>query len=141
VGVFLLSRYALAFGTSRRLLWRWLLYGTAVGVLHATASLAVWAFLARFTAASGLAFAALFAAYLGVAAIQCRYWWIDLRGRCPICFERMVLPLTQGAADSILFRPAITESVCIRGHGVLAEGRWARQFRREDSPLEGLIRV
>jgi hypothetical protein len=143
-GAFLLFRYAFQFGASRRLLWRWLLYGTAVGALHSTASLAVWALTVqiwnqrRFMVAPGLVFALLFTAYLGVGAIQCRYWWIDLRARCPRCFERVVLPLTEGAAESMILTPAVTESVCTHGHGVLVESRWSRAFRPEESPLQSL---
>jgi hypothetical protein len=146
-GALLLFGYAFQFEASRRLLWQWLLYGTAVGALHSAASLAVWAFTVQtwnqtlFTAAPGLVRALLFAAYLGVVAIQCRYWWIDLRARCPICFERMVLPLTEGAAESMIFKPAVTESVCAHGHGVLVESRWSRSFRPEESPLQSLANL
>ena len=130
-GAFLLFRYAVH--------WRWLCYGTATGILHAAASLAAWAVVMETRNQTDIAhFTLLFAAYLGVTAIQCRYWWSDLRRRCPICFERIVLPLTEGVPESMILRPAVTESLCVRGHGVLVESRWSLAFRPEASPLESL---
>lgn len=78
----------------------------------------------------------LFIAWMGVAVMQVRHWWTDLRSRCPLCLERMVLPLTEGAEGSMVLRPAVTESICTHGHGVLVESRWDRTFRPEESPLE-----
>jgi hypothetical protein len=145
-GAFFLFRYARQFGASHRLLRRWLFYGAGVAALHAMASLAAFAFVIQMWSRTGLAFGAggvtfvlLFGMYLGVVAIQCRYWWADLRQRCPICFDRLVLPLTEGAAESVLFSPAVTESVCAHGHGVLVESRWRRAFRTEESPLQSLV--
>jgi hypothetical protein len=126
---------------------RWLLYGFAVTGLHALASLTAWGLANQLwvrttwstgeTAAFG--FSVLMLAFLGIAAMQCRYLWADLHQRCPVCLDRLLLPLTEGAADSVLCNPAVTESVCAHGHGVLVEGRWSRQFRPQESPLEGVV--
>jgi hypothetical protein len=66
--------------------------------------------------------------YLLMAAAQCRYWWHDLRNRCPICLNRLLLSQTQGDANRILLSAAITESVCAHGHGFLIESHWSRDF-------------
>jgi len=110
--------------------WRWLLYGLGVAWLHLLASLTAWAFVIQLWGVTGgLAFATLLLAYCVVAmALQCRYWWLDLRQRCPVCLDRLVMPLTEGAADRVLLDAAVTESICAHGHGVLLESRWVRQF-------------
>jgi hypothetical protein len=141
----LIALYAVYFvctsGTPLR--GRWLLYGFAVMSLQALASLTAWAFANQLWNPSGgaeaLGFCAMLVAFLGVAALQCRYAWGDLRRRCPVCLDCFVLPLTEGAADSVLFNPIVTESLCAHGHGVLVESRWSRAFREQESPLEGLI--
>ena len=145
-GLYFLFGYVRQFGSSARRLWRWLLYGVPLAGLHAAASLAVWALALEMWngthqtfVTGGLTYAALFGAYLGLSALQCRLWWTDLRQRCPVCLDRLVLPLTEGTAESVLFNPAITESVCVYGHGVLVENRWARAFRPEESPLQQLL--
>ncbi len=131
--VYLLSRPAPA---------RWYVYGFAAALLHAVASLMAWSAAVRYwTAGGSLRFGLLFVAYLLLAALQCRYWWSDLSQRCPICLDRLIMPLTEGTAHRILLDPAITESVCAHGHGVLVESRWSRRFRPEESPLGGLVRV
>jgi hypothetical protein len=138
----LVALYAIYFlcasGTQLRV--RWLLYGFAVMSLHALASLAAWALAMRSSEGTGaLGFSVLVGVFVGIAAIQCRYAWGDLRRRCPVCLDCLVLPLTEGAADSVLFNPVVTESLCAHGHGVLVESRWSRAFRAQESPLEGLI--
>jgi hypothetical protein len=145
-GVFFLFGYARQFRTPRWLLWRWLFYGLGVVSLHAAASLTVWTFAVQlwnrrqFTLeAGGLSFALLFLAFLGIAAMQCRYWWSDLRQRCPICLDGLLLPLIEGTDDRVLLSPATTESVCAHGHGVLVEGRWSRAFRPQESPLQAVV--
>ena len=147
-GVFFLFTNVRQFGSSTRKLWRWLLYAAGSAGLHAMASLCAWALLfqgwsktSQSFGIGGLTFATVFGVYLGVAVFQCRLWWTDLRQRCPVCLDRLVLPLTEGAAESVLFNPAMTESVCVHGHGVLVEDRWARSFRSEASPLEQLVRL
>jgi hypothetical protein len=145
----LIALYAVYFlrasGTQFRV--RWLVYGFAVTGLHALASLIAWAFANQLwnrtiwsTAGTGaFGFSLLMGVLVGIAAIQCRYAWGDLRRRCPACLDCLVLPLTEGTADSVLFNPVVTESVCAHGHGVLVESRWSRTFRAQESPLQGLI--
>jgi len=144
----LIALYAVYFllASGNQLRIRWLAYGFCVTGLHALASLTVWAFANQLwnrsgDAAGALGFCALLVAFLGMAAMQCRYSWCDLRRRCPVCLDRLVLPLTEGAADSVLFNPIVTESVCAHGHGVLVESRSSRAFRPEESPLQGLVRA
>jgi hypothetical protein len=123
---------------------RWLAYAFVVGILHAMASLMVWGVGVQIWTSSfvsGLVFGLLFLGYLLLTAVQCRYWWSDLNQRCPICFDRVLLPLTEGTTDRILLDSAITESVCAHGHGVLVESRWSHRFRPEESPLRGLVRA
>ena len=136
--VFLLSR------APARKLGRWHAYGFVVALLHAVASLMIWTVAVAYLTTSSdgsLRFGLLFVVFLLLAAVQCRYWWIDLNQRCPMCLDRLILPLTGGTAHRILLDPAITESVCARGHGVLVESRWARRFRPEESPLASLVRA
>jgi hypothetical protein len=128
----------LLFGTLRWRLWRWLLYAAGSIALHAAASLAIAACTVQIRNVMPWAITFLFIAWMGVAVMQVRYWWSDLRSRCPVCFERMVLPLTEGAEGSMILRPAVTESICTHGHGVLVESRWSRTFRPEESPIESL---
>lgn len=118
---------------------RWVCYGIGVGCLHAAASMAVFA-LAIQARPRGAGIAVVFAAVLIGAGLQCRLWWSDLRQRCPVCLEPMVMPLTDGEAACVLIDPAVTESVCVHGHGVLVESRWVRRFRAEESPLQELLR-
>lgn len=138
-GVFFMLANRLQFGR-----WRWLLHAAFVGCLHVLASLSAWALATQLWSrtlwptplAAGYLLAVTF---MVVAGVQCRYWWHDLQQRCPICLERMLLSWTQGEPDRVLLSVAVTESVCAHGHGVLVESRWARQFRHERSPLQGLI--
>jgi hypothetical protein len=128
---------------------RWLLYGLGVAFLHSLASLMAWALAMQLWkwapssagGTAGLIFSLLFIAYLLSAAIQCSHWQRDLNQRCPMCLERLVLPLTEGTADRVLLESAITESLCVFGHGVLVESRWSRRFRPQESPLRGLVRA
>jgi hypothetical protein len=48
-------------------------------------------------------------------------WWsfADQRRRCPVCLQRLSMPVSVGSAASI-FDPAITELVCPNGHGALS---------------------
>jgi hypothetical protein len=52
-------------------------------------------------------------AYLLIASIQSWYWWNDLRQRCPVCLDRLVLPVTWGTANRVLLGSAIT-NLCER---------------------------
>jgi hypothetical protein len=119
--------------------WRWLLYGFGVACLHLLASLTAWAFVIQVCGVTaGFTFSTLLLAYCVAAmAFQCRYWWLDLRQRCPICLDRLVMPLTEGAPDRVLLDAAVTESICAHGHGVLVESRWSRQFRDEVPACSG----
>jgi hypothetical protein len=126
-GLFFMQAYVCQPGN-----WRWLLYGFGVACLHLLASLTAWAFVVQIWNPDGLTFSTLLLAYCVAAmALQCRYWWLDLRQRCPICLDRLVMPLTEGMADRVLLGAAVTESICAYGHGALVESRWARQFRNE----------
>lgn len=48
-------------------------------------------------------------------------WWsfADQRRRCPVCLQRLAMPVSVGSPASI-FDPAITELVCSNGHGALS---------------------
>jgi hypothetical protein len=146
-GMCVVAAYVRQFETPRWLLWRWLFYGLGLAALHAVASLAALALVfqlwnrRQFTGGETLTFAFLYAAYLGMVAIQCRCWWIDLRGRCPICLDGLILPSTEGATGGMLVNPTVTGSVCAHGHGILAETPWSRTFRVDESPLQGLVHV
>lgn len=128
---------------------RWLCYGVAVAFLHALASLTAWAFAIQMwnrapsptAGVAGVIFSLLLVSWLVIAVIQCWYWWNDLRQRCPVCLDRLLLPLTEGTASRMLLGSAITESLCAHGHGVLVESRWCRRFRPQDASLPGLVRV
>lgn len=128
---------------------RWLFYATLTGCLHALASLTGWAYVIQlWTRAAwpthlgeALALSLLLVLQLLIAAVQFRIWVRDLCQRCPVCLERLLLSSTNGATESVLLSTSVTESICAHGHGVLVETRWNRQFRRESSPLEGLIQV
>lgn len=122
----------------------WTLYRIGLAALHAVMSLVSWTFMFqiwnRWHAPGGApALATLFIAYLWMVAVRCRWLWAELRRRCPVCLTRLILSLTSGSAELVLLRPAVTESVCCNGHGVLVESRWLREFRAEESPLEALI--
>jgi hypothetical protein len=119
--------------------WKWLLYGLGVACLHLLASLTAWALVIQICGVTaGLALPALVIAYSAIAMmLQCRYWWLDLRQRCPVCLDCLVMPLKEGTADRVLLEAPVTESVCVHGHGVLVESRWARQFRGEIPACSG----
>jgi hypothetical protein len=129
--------------------WYWFLYGLFLLALHALVSTIGWAIAMQVwrrapwpsDGAALLAFLGVLFAYVGAIAVQCRWWWRDLHQRCPICLEGLRLPLIEGTADCVLLAPVSVESVCIHGHGVLVENRWARRFRPSESPLDRLIRA
>jgi hypothetical protein len=126
---------------------RWLSYGLAVACLHSLASLIIWALAIQLWSRIAwstdgtalLGFLALSMAYLGVVALQCHLWWRDLRRRCPLCLDSLLLTLTKGTADCYLLNSVTTESVCAHGHGVLVENRWSCGFRPERSSLQRLV--
>lgn len=110
------------------------LYAAAVTGLHALVSSIAWGFANEVMARrsqpeSALAFALLLLAFAGAAAMQCRYAWGGLCRRCPICLDRLVLPLTEGRPDRVLLDSVVTESLCAHGHGVMVASRWSRSFR------------
>jgi hypothetical protein len=63
----------------------------------------------------GLLFLALYVAICGCTVI---WSFSDQRRRCPICLERMALPVSVGSWSSVL-DPAGTELLCRSGHGSL----------------------
>jgi hypothetical protein len=127
----------------------WLAYGAIILSLHGLASMMAWGVAMQFWSQirwrnDGWAvsvFVVVFGVYSAVSWLQYRAWWRDLRRRCPVCLERLRLPLTEGTPDRVLLGSSSTEWVCIHGHGVLKENRWSRSFRPEESPLEQLIGV
>jgi len=127
--------------------YRWLGYGFVVGCLHSLASLLAWAFAIQLwsriswptDSAALFGFLFISAVCLGVAVLQCQVWWRDLRRRCPLCLDCLLLPLTEGSENCLLLDPATTESICAHGHGVLVETRWSSRFRPQRSPLHGLV--
>jgi len=118
---------------------RWLLYVLFAGLLHLLASLAAFALSDQLWKPIGFECGPFFLVYLLASATQYLGWRLDLRLRCPVCFERLLLSSTTGAAGCMLLSAAVTESICAHGHGVLVETRWSRRFRRESSPLEELL--
>ncbi len=127
--------------TRRRVTPRWLLYAVGMGCLHAVASILAWALATQvWERASWLGFSLIVVVYLLGTAVQCFYWWHDLRHRCPVCLDRLLLSWTTGEPGRVLLRATVTESVCAQGHGVLIESHWLYDFRRESSPLVGLAR-
>ena len=71
----------------------------------------------------GVARGLLFAIALPVAfvfAFAVILWWsfADQRRRCPVCLQRLSLPVTMGSWGSVL-DPAATEMLCDSGHGAL----------------------
>ncbi len=139
----LLLAGVLKHGTSRN----WMAYGAVLLCLHALVSLMAWGVTMqlwnrirwRNDGWAVVTFIAVYGVYAAASWLQCRAWWRDLRRRCPLCLERMRLPLTDGTPDRVLLGSASTEWVCIHGHGVLQEDRWSRSFRPEQSSLERLI--
>jgi hypothetical protein len=53
-------------------------------------------------------------------ACACAVWWSfsDQRRRCPVCLQRLTMPVTMGSWGSVL-DPATTEFLCDSGHGSL----------------------
>jgi hypothetical protein len=139
----LLSVGVLKNGTSRN----WIAYGAVLLCLHALVSLMAWGVTMqlwnrirwRNDGWAVVTFITVYGIYAAASWLQCRTWWRDLRRRCPLCLERMRLPLTEGTPDRVLLGSSSTEWVCIHGHGVLRENRWSRSFRPEQSSLERLI--
>ena len=102
-------------------------YAVGLGFLNAAASLVLWAFVVQIC---GEFLSVAFVGYLVLTAMQCLWFWRDLGRRCPVCLDRLVLPLTAGRWDRLLLNPQMTESVCAHGHGALVECWWSRRFRR-----------
>lgn len=133
----------------RRVTLPWLLYAVSMACLHSAVSILVWALATqiwhcvawRTPTTGGLSFSLLAVIYLLATAAQCRYWWLDLRHRCPVCLNCLLLSRTQGDTSRIVLGAAVTESVCARGHGLLIETRWSRDFRLGCSPLGGPTRA
>jgi hypothetical protein len=74
-------------------------------------------------------------AALFLVACACSVWWsfYDQRRRCPVCLQRLTMPVHMGSWSSVL-DPATTEMLCDSGHGSLsvldadetAPGNWTR---------------
>jgi len=126
---------------------KWLLYGSVVFCLHALATMMAWALAVQIwdrrlwsdTGAAGIFL--LVVAFFRMTAMQYRCWRTDLLQRCPICLDRLLLPLTEGTPHAVLLTPPTTESVCAQGHCVLVENRWSRRFRPQESPLQALVHL
>jgi len=139
--------FLISFRAKFKDVYRWFSYGLAVGCLHSLASLTVWAFAiqlwSRITWSTDgtalLGFLVMSMAYLGVVALQCHLWRHDLRRRCPLCLDSLLLTVTEGTPDCFLLDPASTESICAHGHGVLVETRWSSRFRPQQSFLQLLV--
>ncbi|MGO9255705.1 MAG: hypothetical protein ACLQU1_05315 [Bryobacteraceae bacterium] len=75
--------------------------------------------------------AALFLPYLIASFLALRFCWHDQRQRCPVCLDRLALPVRIGVGPRSPFEPAGTEFLCPHGHGALfttqeaePESRW-----------------
>jgi hypothetical protein len=77
------------------------------GALHPRGELAV-------------ALAAIVPTLLFLAGGACALWWsfADQRARCPVCLQRLALPVRLGSWSSVL-DPVKTEFLCESGHGSL----------------------
>jgi hypothetical protein len=76
--------------------------------------------------------AALFLPYLIASFLALRFCWRDARRRCPVCLDRLALPVRIGVGPRYPFEPAGTEFLCPHGHGALfttreaePESRWS----------------
>jgi hypothetical protein len=69
----------------------------------------------------GLLLAGVLPALAFLVACACAIWWsfADQRRRCPVCLQRLGMPVTMGSWSSVL-DPAVTELVCDFGHGSLS---------------------
>lgn len=55
-----------------------------------------------------------------VTCVRGLVWsFADQRRRCPVCLQRLTMPITVGSPASV-FDPVLTELVCPNGHGALA---------------------
>ncbi len=56
-----------------------------------------------------------------ILGLACALWWnfADQNRRCPVCLQKLALPVTIGSWAST-FEPATTELLCVEGHGSLA---------------------
>jgi hypothetical protein len=113
VGAFLVARQqAVGLNHSWRY-WRFLAFKTLLLVLIPSL---LWIESGRFVPIPARAVVTL----LFLAACSFALWWsfADQRSRCPVCFERLALPVTLGSWSSVL-EPATTEFLCEFGHGSL----------------------
>jgi len=49
--------------------------------------------------------------------------WLDHRFRCRACLRRLIMPVSSGRWDMVLFRPPHTDYICPFGHGTLRVGK------------------
>jgi len=62
-----------------------------------------------------------------------RWWWHDLKSRCPCCLRLLGMTQHRGKAQDVLLEPLEIESVCLYGHGQAKESRWRREFECDTS--------
>jgi len=85
----------------------WIETGTAMRAHMASAPLRVLV--------GGLLFTLIFMAAFGCALL---WSFADQRRRCPVCLQRLAMPVTIGSWASV-FEPVTTELLCEEGHGSL----------------------
>jgi hypothetical protein len=73
---------------------------------------------------------ALLLPYLVASFVALRCCWLDQRERCPVCQERLGLPVRIGVGPRGPFEPAGTEFLCPHGHGALFTTREAEPESR-----------
>jgi hypothetical protein len=62
-----------------------------------------------------------------------RWWWHDLKSRCPCCLRLLGMTQHRGKAQDVLLEPVEIESVCLYGHGQAKESRWRQEFECDTS--------
>jgi MacB-like periplasmic core domain len=69
------------------------------------------------TVAVGILPTLMFLVVCGLAVLWCI---ADQKRRCPVCLDRLAMPVTMGSWSSQLLDPVTTEFLCENGHGSLA---------------------
>jgi hypothetical protein len=83
-----------------------------------------------------------------VSCVRALQWsCADQRRRCPVCLQRLTMPVSVGSPGSI-FEPVLTELVCPNGHGALSlpddevdqldrwtvlDGSWSELFKKKSA--------
>ncbi len=68
------------------------------------------------------------AAYLWTTYAAWRFWWRDVKRRCPLCLRVLGMPEVRGHEHNFLLDPREVESICFNGHGAVTESRWTCRF-------------